>query len=250
MREFKILTLNIHKGFSIGNRRFTLERIRENLRQTGSNVVFLQEVIGENARHQETIADWPAGSQFEYLADTVWGHYAYGKNAIHQHGHHGNAILSELPFAEFCNVNISTMSFSQRGILHGVLENGVHLLCLHLGLFERERREQVRRLIEHIDTKIPASAPLILAGDFNDWRRTAHRTLRQHCGLIEASEVVRQRLPATYPALLPMLAVDRIYLRGFRVVSSSVLGDSMWRQVSDHCAVVADVMLEDSGGES
>lgn len=244
MLEFKILTLNIHKGFSAGNRRFTLERIRENLRQTGSNLVFLQEVIGENARHRDTVVDWPESSQFEYLADSVWEHYAYGKNAIYQHGHHGNAILSELPFSEFSNVDISTMRFSHRGILHGVLENGVHLLCVHLGLFERERGEQTRRLLHHIKTKIPESAPLILAGDFNDWRRKSHRVIQRQCGLIEASETIRQRLPATYPAMLPLLAVDRIYLRGFRVESSSVLRDTAWRQVSDHCAVVANVVLE------
>ncbi|MEX2470029.1 MAG: endonuclease/exonuclease/phosphatase family protein [Pseudohongiellaceae bacterium] len=244
MREFKILTLNIHKGFSMGNRRFTLERIRENLRETGSNLVFLQEVIGENERHREAITDWPDTNQFEFLADTVWDHYAYGKNAIYQHGHHGNAILSELPFTDFCNVDISTMSFSQRGILHGQIENRVHLLCAHLGLFESERREQIRRLTNYMETNIPASDPLILAGDFNDWRRTAHRIIKRQCGLIEASEVINQRLPATYPAMMPMLPMDRIYLRGFRVESTRVLTGPTWRQVSDHCAIVANVVLD------
>jgi endonuclease/exonuclease/phosphatase family metal-dependent hydrolase len=244
MRAFKILTLNIHKGFSLGNRRFTLERIRQNLRQSGSNLVFLQEVVGEHERHREAIVDWPATSQFEFLADSVWDHYAYGKNAIYQHGHHGNAILSELPFDDYSNVNISTMKISQRGILHGVLVNGVHLLCVHLGLFERERRAQIRRLIDHIETRIPAGEPLILAGDFNDWLRTGHRALRRHCGLVEVSEASGKRLAATYPAMLPMLPMDRIYLRGFHVQSSRVLADPEWRWLSDHCAVVANVVLE------
>ena len=47
-----------------------------------------------------------ATTQFEFLADSIWSHYAYGKNAIYQHGHHGNAILSELPFAISNNVDV------------------------------------------------------------------------------------------------------------------------------------------------
>lgn len=243
MREFKILTLNMHKGFSMGNRRFTLEAIRNNLRESGSNLVFLQEVIGENERHRKAISDWPDGHQMEYLADTVWDHFAYGKNAIYQHGHHGNAILSEYPFAEFSNLNITTYRFSQRGILHGILDNGIHLLCAHLGLMERERRQQIDKLITYIDSYIPDTEPLILAGDFNDWRRTIHRKLKASCNLIEASEHCQGQLPATYPALVPLLPMDRIYLRGFQVHSTKVMNNSLWRQHSDHCAIVANVTL-------
>jgi len=158
MRNFKVLTLNIHKGFSMGNRRYTLDKIRNCLRETGSNIVFLQEVIGEHEMHRQSISEWPEKNQFEFLADSVWDHFAYGKNAIYQHGHHGNAILSELPFAVSKNVNVSLMSFSQRGILHGLLENNIHLLCVHLGLFERERLNQLEKLTDYIDSNIPASA--------------------------------------------------------------------------------------------
>ena len=245
MQNFKILTLNIHKGFSTGNRRFTLDSIRNSLRETGSNVVFLQEVIGENERHREAINGWPETNQFEYLADTVWDHYAYGKNAIYQHGHHGNAILSELPFASFDNIDVSTLSFSQRGILHGELTNGIHLLCVHLGLFEKERKIQIQRLIRYICDQIPASDPLILAGDFNDWRRRGHKLLVDHCRLEEASEVIHKKLSPTYPAIFPLLPMDRIYLRGFTVHRHEVLTDSSWRRLSDHCAMICELSLRE-----
>lgn len=243
MENFKILTLNIHKGFSTGNRRFTLESIRSSLHETGSNLVFLQEVIGENEKHRESIDDWPETNQFEYLADTVWDHYAYGKNAIYQHGHHGNAILSELPISSSDNIDISTMSFSQRGILHGQLENGIHLLCVHLGLFEKERKIQIQRLIRYICDELPADSPLILAGDFNDWRRSGHKQLVRQCRLTEAGEAVNKKLSATYPALIPLLPMDRIYLRGFAVTSHEVLTDSVWRRLSDHCAILCEISL-------
>ena len=210
MQILKVLTLNFHKGFSMGNRRFTLEQIRSNLRATGSNIVFLQEVIGENEKHRQSISEWPDSNQFEFLADTVWDHYACGKNAIYQHGHHGNAILSELPFSRYQNIDITRHSFSQRGILHGDRENGVHLLCVHLGLLETERRHQVARVIDTIERHIPMGTPLILVGDFNGRRQSAHRSLTQHCGLVEANEVVNQRLARTYPAMMPLLPMDRI----------------------------------------
>ncbi len=83
MPNYRILTLNIHKGFSMGNRRFTLDKIRTCLRESNANVVFLQEVVGENEKHRQNISGWPSNNQMEFLADSVWEHFAYGKNAIY-----------------------------------------------------------------------------------------------------------------------------------------------------------------------
>ena len=229
----------------MSKRKFTLEKIRNKLRESGSNIVFLQEVIGENEKHSRTRIDWPDKNQFEFLADSVWDHYAYGRNAIYQHGHHGNAILSELPFTDSINIDVSLMRFSQRGILHGQLENQVHVLCVHLGLFEQERRRQVHDLISYISTEVPESAPLILAGDFNDWRKTAHKQLKQFCHLKEVHEEFRNRVAATFPAMTPLLPMDRIYVRGFDIGNVDVLTSKPWRQLSDHCALTAELTLRE-----
>ena len=42
----RILTYNIHKGFSIGNRRFVLHQIREQLRHANVDIVFRPELVG------------------------------------------------------------------------------------------------------------------------------------------------------------------------------------------------------------
>lgn len=141
-RSFRILTLNIHKGFAVGPKRLVLSHIREMLRASKANLVFLQEVVGDNTKHRKKLRHWPEETQLEYLADTVWSHHAYGKNAIYQHGHHGNAILSENPFINWDNIDASFVNFSQRGFLHGTVADNVHLICIHLGLFERERKMQ------------------------------------------------------------------------------------------------------------
>ena len=243
MHDFKVLTLNIHKGYSMSNRHFTLERIKHCLKQSNSNIVFLQEVSGDNEKRKDAIPNWSDNNQFEFLADSIWDHFAYGKNAIYQHGHHGNAILSEIPFSKLNNIDVSTMRVSQRGILHGTLENGIHLLCVHLGLFESERLSQVRQLISYVNENIQASEPLIIAGDLNDWRRKAHKQL---CAELEVTEVYQAqhgRVADTFPAMFPMLPMDRIYVRGFKICSADVMTHADWRSISDHCALTADLQL-------
>ena len=79
MMEISLLTYNIHKGFKSGNRSFILHEIRELIRSTGVDLVFLQEVIGENTHHAEAVRDWPDQSQYEFLADEVWHQYSYGR---------------------------------------------------------------------------------------------------------------------------------------------------------------------------
>jgi endonuclease/exonuclease/phosphatase family metal-dependent hydrolase len=71
MSTYRILTLNIHKGFSAGNRTFTLERIRDCLRASDANAVFLQEVVGENEKKRQQVPGWPDSNQLEYLADSL-----------------------------------------------------------------------------------------------------------------------------------------------------------------------------------
>lgn len=241
--DFNVLTLNIHKGFSAGQRKFTLESIRNCLRGTDANVVFLQEVVGEHTLHAGKIPAWPDSNQLEYLADSVWTHHAYGKNAIYQHGHHGNAILSALPFRFWNNVDISLVNFSRRGILHGIVQDNLHLLCVHFGLFERERRTQAKKLVEYINRHIPRNDPLILAGDFNDWRKSIHRILTTELSLQDAYQKHNHRVAKTFPTFRPMLAMDRIYLRGFHVRSCKIMNSPEWRAISDHCALIANVSL-------
>lgn len=235
----RVLSYNIHKGFSFGNTRYLLEEIRHSIRLVNADLVFLQEVVGENRKNHRRINNW-APQQFEYLADEIWPHYAYGKNSIYSHGHHGNAILSQHPFAKFHNVNISHIPTSYRGILLGQTDQGLHLACLHLGLLEFERRRQVKQLCDEVERYVPDNAPLIIAGDFNDWRLQSHHLLISRLGMREAfCELVGQ--PArSYPAPLPLLAMDRIYFRNLTLVDAQVLNGFPWNQLSDHCALYAE----------
>jgi endonuclease/exonuclease/phosphatase family metal-dependent hydrolase len=242
----RLLTFNIHKGFSSANRRFTLGRMRELIRQSGADVVFLQEVQGAHVHHAQRIADWPSESQFEFLADSVWSHFAYGRNAVYDHGHHGNAILSKWPLMTCENIDISTNRLARRGLLHGVIRpsgsaSPVHLLCTHLNLGGRGRAAQVGMLESRLAAAVPPSDPLVLAGDLNDWSFAVGRRLERDLGLVEVHRTVHGLHARSFPAWLPLLHLDRIYVRGLTPTFAECLSGPLWRGLSDHAALVAEV---------
>lgn len=241
--SFRVLSYNIHKGFTRNNTRFVLDDIRQAIRAVGAEMVFLQEVLGNHEKHGRKHSNWIPEAQFEYLADQMWPHYAYGKNAIYQHGHHGNAILCKLPFSFWENTDVSQFRFSQRGILHGIIDDQLHVFCMHLGLLGVERRNQVDTLINTVLEKVPADAPLIIAGDFNDWRCRIDHRLRNKLGVQEAFREVRGKPARTFPATLPMFQMDRIYYRNLRLLDVHRLEDDHWRNLSDHCALYAEFAL-------
>jgi endonuclease/exonuclease/phosphatase family metal-dependent hydrolase len=234
---FTICSYNIHKGFDARNRRFLLEDMREAIRSTHADICFLQEVVGHHMRYG-SLQPGDAATQFEFLADSIWSHYAYGKNAIVEDGHHGNAILSKFPFIEWENHDVSRWRFSQRGLLYGRLDNGLHLICAHLGLLARERRYQIGRLQEIIEERC-GDEPVIVAGDFNDWRMQVDSIMREDMGFSEVITQIRGRPARSYPALLPLLRVDRIYFRGLKLESGRILRGGIWRRLSDHSALTA-----------
>ena len=244
--RLRVLTYNMHKGFCFYSRQYVLKALREAIRSVDADLVFLQEVMGVHppARGSEH----ETNSQFEYLADQIWPHFAYGKNAIYSDGHHGNAILSKHPFTAFENINISTNPMERRGLLHAQVKmNGhaidVHMLNLHLDLLERGRRQQMRSLIQRVQACVPPQAPLIVAGDFNDWALKFSDPMAAELGLAESGVRFTGNHAATFPSWRPFLALDRVYVRGFEVRDFQVLSGSIWKRMSDHAGVMAELEL-------
>jgi endonuclease/exonuclease/phosphatase family metal-dependent hydrolase len=251
--SLSILTYNIHKGFSSNNRAFVLHSIRDQLRALDVDVALLQEVQGEHRGHADRVNDWPAASQFEFLADEVWQHHAYGKNAIADGRHHGNAILSKYPFINWGNINVSPFSGASRSLLHGDIHipernQTVHVVCLHLGLLGMERRSQLRMLNAHLAAVLEREEALIVGGDFNDWTsRQVARVLDPALGLQEVFLQSQGRHARTFPARWPLLCMDRLYFRGLTLQSCACLDDPHWRALSDHVPLLARFALPPAG---
>ncbi|MDP3141795.1 MAG: endonuclease/exonuclease/phosphatase family protein, partial [Methylotenera sp.] len=183
----RIATFNIHKGFTHFNAHFSLHVQREILRKLHADIIFLQEVQDVHTKHTERFASWSTSGQMEFLADAIWQDYAYGKNSVYPAGHHGNALLSKFPIIRSNNKDISAHATEQRGMLHSEInvpnwDVPLHAVCVHLGLFARWRRQQLSAVSDYIEQHVPANAPLINAGDFNDWGMHTGRTFakRQH----------------------------------------------------------------------
>lgn len=239
-----VLTYNIHKGFNTGNRRFMLHQMRDQLRRANVDIVFLQEIQGEHTKKSQRVSDWPDASQFEFLAESIWPHYTYGKNAIYQSGHHGNAILSKYPFIHWENINVSSMKQASRSFLHGIVEYGsaaaqLHLICVHFDFVPYERQRQISLLNQYIAKEVPAGEALIVAGDFNDWRSRAERHLAKDLALTEIFKDTHGQYAKSYPAWMPVFPLDRIYYRNLTPLECHCLRHAPWHKLSDHAPLAA-----------
>ena len=251
MKNFriKVVTYNIHKGFSQFNRHMRVHELREQLRLLDADIVFLQEVQGENSRHARRIDHWPAEAQHDFLAEDVWQSTAYGSNVIYDHGHHGNALLSRYPIDHVHNQDVTHLRFERRGLLHTTIDHPelqapIHCVCVHLSLFARSRRRQMDALATYLETVARPASPLIIAGDFNDWRNEADRLLAQRLSLQEvfAGQDGAPAAPGrSFPAKMPVLRLDRIYVRGFSVHDPVIHFGDPWSKLSDHAALSAQL---------
>jgi endonuclease/exonuclease/phosphatase family metal-dependent hydrolase len=243
----RIATYNIHKGFSFFKRRMVIHELRDHLRALDADLVFLQEVQGGHEHHARRFDNWPQQPQHEFLADSIWSDFAYGKNAVYDAGHHGNAILSCYPILKWDNEDISGHRYENRGLLHCEIaipgwSEVLHCVCVHLGLLARDRRLQMGAICARIDRLVPGGSPLIVAGDFNDWRRRAGGGLARPLGLKEVFELAQGRPARSFPAALPILRLDRIYVRGFNVEQVRVHHGHPWGRISDHAALTANII--------
>jgi endonuclease/exonuclease/phosphatase family metal-dependent hydrolase len=238
--RLKVLSYNIHKGFSLGPKSArTLALIRDAIHEVQPDVALLQEVVGRHDRHA-------VKPQAEYLAEGLWPHFSYGKNAVYTLGHHGNAILSKFPIISSENIDISKNRLESRGMLHATLQipgiqAPLHVLCTHLGLFETDRRLQAEDVAKRIRGLVPRGEPVILGGDFNDWRERMSHALADQANLEEGFLKLQGQHARTYPSFLPVLCLDRIYFRGLEIRSAAVLAGAPWNRLSDHLAVHAEL---------
>lgn len=239
-----IATFNIHKGYTHFNARFALHEQREMLRKLDADVIFLQEVQDVHIKHSKRLHASSTSGQLEYLADSIWSDHAYGKNAAYPSGHHGNAVLSKFPIIKTYNQDISAHTYEQRGMLHCEIQvlgwnQPLHAICLHLGLFATWRRRQLIDITHFIEQQVPADAPLIIAGDFNDWRERAGRQFAKRLNIKEVFEHHLGSHARSFPAILPILKVDRIYVRGFDVKHAKVHAGARFLTISDHAILTA-----------
>jgi endonuclease/exonuclease/phosphatase family metal-dependent hydrolase len=137
--------------------------------------------------------------------------------------------------------DMSDHRFEQRGLLHvEVMLHGcmVHVLVVHLGLIKASRTRQVAQLRSFIEREVPAGAPLLVAGDFNDWGSFVRQTLAD----FDLHAFEGDRHP-TFPARLPLAQLDYVFARGLTPVGVHVPRGRVWWRMSDHLPLIAEFSL-------
>ena len=109
----------------------------------------------------------------------------------------------------------------------------------------RGRGRQLELLRQRIERLVPANAPLIVAGDFNDWywRHRATHELAHPLNMHEVFELSGGSPARSFPAMLPLLRLDRIYVRNAEGHAPMVLPRQPWAKLSDHAPLAAEIML-------
>ena len=111
----------------------------------------------------------------------------------------------------------------------------MHCFCVHLDLTHRGRKKQYESLCVDVEEKCKEqSDKIVIAGDFNDWNRKSEKILSQRLGAREAYLQVHGHYARTFPAKLPVLPLDRIYIKNIGNVfcgelrATSVDGEKFW----------------------
>lgn len=240
--RFTVMSMNVHKGLSPLHRHSTIYQLRQNMRNHHPDLLFLQELQQEHRGRVRRFGQWPLMELTHFLSEDFWHHWHYGKNVEYPDGHHGNAILSKHPLQKGQNYDISAYRFERRGLLHSVtqlegIQKPIHCFCVHLALFERGRERQLEEIIRYIE-ELAQEGPTIVAGDFNDWRNRVSEPMRA-AGFNEVFETLTGAPAKTFPSIKPILAMDRIYVRGLKIHSAQILHE--WMGLSDHLGISAEL---------
>ena len=232
-----VATYNVHRG--IGSDRLAdPSRVARVVGETAADVLALQEVGASPVAGTEELLDRIA----ETAGYTVVRGYTLPDDA-RQHGHaYGNALLTRFEPTRVERIDLPTSGRAEpRGAILATLDvhgTPVRTAATHLGLKSRERRHQVRRLVEVVRDALTTTDPVLVLGDMNEWRPRAAAS-RAFDRLLGPTGRM-----ATFPAKRPAFALDRIWASPrSRLEVLRVHRSALARVASDHLPIVGELNL-------
>jgi endonuclease/exonuclease/phosphatase family metal-dependent hydrolase len=228
--ELTVATYNVHRWTGLNGRGDPdPARAAFVISELGADVIALQEVLRPPDEEDP----------LEKLADALGLHLAFAATRIHRSGELGNAVLSRWPVSIVSTLDLSFSRLEKRlavAASFAAPAGSLVVVATHLALVDRTRHQQVQSLLEHPQLRSGAS---ILLGDMNAWRQCrATRALDAALGAHD-----NQAWPPSFPSARPVLALDRIYARGARILEIHAHDSMSARRASDHLPVVAQVEL-------
>lgn len=235
----RVLSYNIHKGIGGRDRRYRIERVIDVIEQQNPDLICLQEV--DRSVRRSRFHDQPSMLAEYFNASEK----LYQMNVHLKTGGYGNLILSRWPFRSRHQVSLRLNRKKPRGAQMAVVETPegpLHLVNWHLGLAEKERQWQVRKLLQHALFREAQELPTLIIGDFNDWRNLLmHNVFGQHEFEQVTTPISRFR---SFPAYMPVGSLDKAFVRGdIHIRHAHVVHSMVARRASDHLPLVIDFHL-------
>ncbi|HVK17716.1 MAG TPA: endonuclease/exonuclease/phosphatase family protein [Fimbriiglobus sp.] len=238
----RLLSYNIHKGIGGRDRRYDLDRVVRVIEDENPDLICLQEVTSHARRCHYHNQPRLLARHFSVAAS------CFQMNVHYRVGGYGNLILSRWPFSGRHHISLRHGRRKPRGAQLVVVqtpEGPLHLAHGHLGLAADERLWQVVHLLRHHLFREAEGLPTLVVGDFNDWRNAlAELAFKEHGFEMLTSPPSRFR---TFPAFLPVLALDKAFHRGVIVHQVKVTRTPLTKRASDHLPLVVDFHLTDDG---
>lgn len=230
MRELTIATYNVHQWFGTDGRRDFDRGVRV-IRDLNADIVGLQEVT---VPHHDEIS-----LMEQHLAVSTGMRVVFGPTMLRGDTSFGNVLLHRHEVLEIGQHNLPAASRERRGAIEAILRveaKRLRVVTTHLGVKAWERKRQVRHLLEILGD--PCIGLVCLMGDFNHWL-PCDGLLSGLNRWFGGSHCTR-----TFPAPLPFLALDRIWVRPREGLASiQVHRSGSARIASDHLPLKATVRL-------
>lgn len=238
VQNLTVATYNVHS--SVGrDRKCNPDRILKVVKELDADIIAFQEV---SHRHIEGTD----GDQFAYFRERTGMHAVAGLNLLFDRRRFGNALFSRWPITACRRIDLSVYGREPRGAIDAEIDvNGQRLrvLATHLGLGPGERRRQVERIAHALNDGV--ELPTVILGDFNIFGR--QRKLLHRLG----APIARKDCPASFPARMPILGLDRIWTRPGMLLHSLAAHRTVLSAVaSDHLPVVGKVALRLAAADS
>jgi endonuclease/exonuclease/phosphatase family metal-dependent hydrolase len=240
----RVLSYNIHKGIGGRDRRYKPERVLAAIAVEEPDLICLQEV-DSNVRRSR-FHDQP--TMFADLLGEKLGlrQHVYQMNVPIGDGGYGNLILSRYPLDTHSNVCLRRGRRKPRGaqvIVVNTPSGPLRLVNWHLGLAEKERHWQVRKLLSDQNFCNGDSLPSLIVGDFNDWRNTLAAGPFTEYGYRKLTWPPKEF--RSFPAYMPLGALDKAFARGALILDrAKVARNRITREASDHLPLVVDFNLD------
>lgn len=226
----QVASYNVHRYIGRDGL-FSPERVVDVIHELSVDVLGLQEACLQSidgTNHIELVGD---GSGLRGVT---------GPTICRDGNYFGNVLLTRFDILAVRHIDLSIPKREPRAALDVDVRcygKAVRVIVTHLGLGRAERKAQVARLLHRLSGK--RRIPTVLLGDMNEWVPRA-RSMRSLSASFARSPSLR-----TFPARLPVLPLDRIFVWPHEaLLKARVHISRLARIASDHLPIKGFIMLE------